>query len=253
MRILLILVFLMANINAMSWGQNGHRAVGFIAEKYLSKKAKKKLCEILQNQSLAYVSTWMDEIKSDSLYDYAYDWHWVTIPDGQTYDVAEKNSNGDIIMTVERIINELETGGLSAVKEQEHVKMLVHLIGDIHQPLHVGGGDDKGGNDVKVRWFYEDSNIHRVWDSDMIDSRQLSFTELAQSILITTKEQVKDWQDDSIHIWVKESIDLRDEVYDIPENGRIGYRYMYENWQHVEKRILQAGVRLAAVLNNIYG
>jgi hypothetical protein len=250
---LLIAALLLANINAWSWGQNGHRAVGHIAEKFLKRKAKKKLCRILENQSLSYVSVWMDDIKSDRNYDYAYTWHFVTVPDGETYDVAEKADEGDIIMTIERLISELEAGGLSAKQEQEHVKMLVHLIGDIHQPLHVGTGEDKGGNDVKVTWFNENSNLHRVWDSDMIESKQLSFTELAHSVLITTKEQVRDWQDDSVRDWAIESIALREDVYDIPENKRLGYRYMYENWPHVERRIFQAGVRLATILNNIYG
>lgn len=254
MRILIIITFLFFSTNAWSWGQNGHRAVGHIAERYLNKKAKKKLRKILENRTLDFVSTWMDDIKSDTLYDYAYDWHWVTVPEGQTYDVAEKNSSGDIIATIERLINELEAGGLSATDEQEYVQMLVHLIGDIHQPLHVGTGEDKGGNDVKVQWFRDDSNLHRVWDSEMIKSKELSFTELAHSILVTAKrDEIRNWQKSSIGEWALESIALRDDVYDFPENKRLGYRYMYENWAHVERRLLQAGVRLAAVLNNIYG
>lgn len=253
MRILAIILLFFINAEAFSWGQNGHRAVGHIAEKYLSKKARKKIRSLLDNQRLSYVSTWMDDIKSDSTYDYAYDWHWVTIPDGQTYDVVEKNSNGDIIRTIQTLINELEKGGLDRKNEQEHVMMLIHLIGDIHQPLHVGTGEDKGGNDVKVEWFYDRSNLHRVWDSEMIDSKQLSFTELAHSIDIQPLDKLKVWQNSTVLDWAMESMALRKQVYDIPDNKRLGYNYMYNNWDTVEKRLLQAGVRLAAVLNKIYG
>lgn len=253
MRIFIIALLLLINVEAFSWGQIGHRTVGHLAEKYLTRKARKNIRKLMDNQRLSYLSTWMDEIKADTAYNYAYDWHWVTIPEGQTYDVAEKNSNGDLIMTIERLIRELEKGGLDKKTEQEHVMMLVHLIGDIHQPLHVGTGDDKGGNDVKVEWFWDKSNLHRVWDSEMINSKQLSSIEFAHSIDHRSMDQIKKWQDSNVMEWALESMALRDQVYNIPNNKRLGYDYMYKNWETVEKRVLQAGVRLAAVLNNIYG
>ena len=165
-----------------AWGPTGHRATGLVAEKYLNKKAKKELLRILGGQSLAMASTWMDEVRSDSTYDYMSDWHWVTIQDGQTYDQSEKNPNGDVMQTIERIIASLKSKKLSAKEEVEYLKILIHLVGDIHQPLHVGGGNDRGGNDVKVMWFRTDSNLHRVWDSDMIDDTHLSYTELGESL-----------------------------------------------------------------------
>ena len=253
MRIVAIALLLFINVEAFSWGQIGHRTVGHIAEKYLTRKARKKVRKIMDNQRLSYISTWMDEIKSDDDYDYAYDWHWVTIPEGQTYDVTEKNSNGDLIMTIERLIDELEKGGLSKKVEQEHIMMLVHLIGDIHQPLHVGTGEDKGGNDVRLEWFGDRSNLHRVWDSEMINSKQLSSIEFAHSIDHQPLDQIEKWQSSNVMDWALESIALRDQVYDIPEDKDLGYNYMYQNWETVEKRVLQAGVRLAAVLNKIYG
>src|SRR6478736_2979822 len=134
------ILILGVSATAFGWGQTGHRATGYVAEKYLSKKAKKELDRILKGQSLAMVSTWMDDIRSDSTYDYASDWHWVTVQDGQTYGESVKNPKGDVIETIERIIAELKSKKLNAKQEEEHVKMLIHLVGDIHQPLHVGGG-----------------------------------------------------------------------------------------------------------------
>lgn len=235
------------------WGKTGHRVVGDIAEQYLTPLAQKEIKDILGHESLAMASTWMDEIKSDPHYDYTHDWHWVTIPDGQTYEETEKNPNGDLIKALRDIISDLKQGNLDARNEEEKLKMLVHLVGDIHQPLHVGTGEDRGGNDVKVEWFWDPSNLHRVWDSEMIDDSKLSFTELSNSVNHPTKEELKNWQSSGILDWARESMELRDQVYDLPKNHELAYEYNYNHFNIVEKRLLQAGVRLAAVLNEIYG
>ena len=250
--LVLILALTINTIAAFGWGQTGHRVTGWIADKYLDKKAKKELERILSGQSLAMASTWMDEIRSDSSFDYTSDWHWVTIQDGETYEASSKNKKGDVIQTLERLIKELKSKQLTANQEAEHIKMLIHLIGDIHQPLHVGGGNDRGGNDVKVMWFRVDSNLHRVWDTDMIDDTQLSYTEFAQSLESPDETTLKQWQKTTVRDWAKESMSYRKQVYDT-RNGKLGYEYSYYHLHIVRLRLLQAGVRLASVLNEIYG
>ncbi len=248
-----LFIILFSFSQAFSWGQTGHRAIGEIASKYLNKKAQKRLTAILNGESLAIASVWMDEVRSDKAYDYTADWHWVAIPDGKTYEQTDKNPNGDIIMTIERLIKELNAGGLDAKTEQEYVKMLIHLVGDIHQPCHVGNGEDKGSNDVKVQWFGKSSNLHKVWDSEMIDGKDLSYTELAKAVDVSKIEKVAKWQNDPLDTWVREAIGLRSQVYDFPEDKKLRYEYAYKNWDTVQERILKAGVRLAEVLNKIYG
>jgi hypothetical protein len=238
---------------AYAWGQNGHRVVGFVAEKHLSKKAKRKLMRILEENSLAEVSVWMDDIKSDGAYDHTHDWHWVTVPAGQKYEDTEKNPNGDLIMKIEELVQALKVGNLTLEQEQEYLKFLVHLVGDLHQPMHVGTGEDAGGNAVKVEWFGDRSNLHRVWDSEMIDSKALSFTEIARFLGEPEKSEIKAWQSSTVRDWAYESSSYLPEAYELPENGRLGYRYMYEHYDTVEQRLLQAGVRLAGLLNEIYG
>ncbi len=251
-KLLILFVLTLSYGYAGAWGQTGHRATGWIAEKYLNKKAKKELDRILNGQSLAIASTWMDEIRSDSTYDYTADWHWVTIQDGQTYEQSTKNPKGDVIQTIERIITELKSKKFTGKEEAERVKMLIHLIGDIHQPLHVGGGNDRGGNDVKIMWFRVDSNLHRVWDSDMIDDTKLSYTELAQSLDKPTPAQLTGWQNSSVRDWAYESMGYRKQVYDVGA-GKLGYGYSYKYYHVVRDRLLQAGIRLAGILNEIYG
>ncbi len=236
----------------LRWGQIGHRATGDIAEQYLTKKAAKEVKRVLGHESLAEVSTWMDEVRSDGAYDHMAPWHYVTIPEGETYETAEKNEDGDIIWAINKVVKELKAGDLSEKEEAENLKILVHLVGDLHQPLHVGNGTDRGGNDVKVEWFRENSNLHRVWDSEMIDDKQLSFTELSGFINHPTKKQIEQWQNSSVLEWAYESQDLLPQVYEMPNNKELSYEYSYKNWDTVEMRLLKAGVRLAGLINEIY-
>lgn len=251
-KVVSFILFTIVSLTAFSWGPTGHRVTGHIASKYLNKKARKALERILEGQSLAMASTWMDEVRSDSTYNYMTDWHWVTIPDGMAYEESAKNPNGDIIQTLERIISELKSKKLSPQQEKEYVKILIHLVGDIHQPLHVGRGDDRGGNDIKVMWFRSDSNLHRVWDSDMIDDTKLSYTELAESIILPPAPAIAALQKASVREWATESMTYRNKIYNIG-NGRLGYTYSYLCLDDVRTRLMQAGIRLAGVLNAVYG
>lgn len=248
---ILILAISCISLSAIGWGATGHRVVGHIANKHLSKKARLAMERILGQQSLAMAATWMDDVKSDSLYDMYEDWHWVTIEDNETYDQTKKNPKGDLIYALERIIAELKSKKLSPKEEAERLKMLIHLIGDIHQPLHVGRAD-KGGNDVKLTWFGSNSNLHTVWDSGMIDGTRLSYTELAESLYKPNAAELKTWQSTGVRDWAKESISYRKQVYDIG-NSKLGYEYQYKYFSIARERLAQAGVRLAGVLNEIYG
>ncbi|MBT1708801.1 S1/P1 nuclease [Fulvivirgaceae bacterium PWU5] len=251
-KIIILLLFTVCYAHVNAWGPTGHRATGWIADKYLNKKARKEIERVLSGQSLAMASTWMDEIRSDSAYDYTADWHWVTLQDGQTYEQSEKNPKGDIIQALEKIITELKSKTLTPEEETRRVKMLIHLIGDIHQPLHVGGGSDRGGNDVRISWFRNESNLHRVWDSEMIDDTKLSYSELGQSLDKPTPAQLTGWQNSSVKDWAYESMAYRKQVYDYG-NGKLGYQYSYKYFHIVRYRLLQAGIRVASVLNEIYG
>lgn len=252
MRILVSGLALLVSLDCLGWGATGHRVTGLIAEQYLTTKTKKRIEAILGQESLAMVSTWMDEIRSDSTYDYAVTWHYTTIPDGKKYEDVASNPDGKVVEMIEKFIVDLKSKKLSRKQEVETLKMLVHLVGDIHQPLHVGKPGDRGGNDVKVKWFRTDSNLHRVWDSDMIDDTKLSYTELANSLGKPDKLTVKKWQSASVRDWALEDMALRPSVYNIG-NGNLGYAYEYKYFSLARQRMLQAGVRLAGVLNQIYG
>jgi hypothetical protein len=252
MKKLLICLLTLISFPSFSWGPTGHRAVALIAEKHLSAKAKKNIAKLLGQQSLAEVSTWMDEIRSDSIYNFMTDWHWVTIETGKTYDQSPKNPKGDAIATLEKIISEMKKHTLDKKTETEYLKMLVHLVGDIHQPLHVGCCDDQGGNKVKVKWFGRDSNLHSTWDSNMIDETKLSFSELAVFLGELDQASLISLQKNSVRDWADESMSFRKQVYDIGD-GNLGYKYSYKYFSIAKRRMMEAGIRLAGMLNQIYG
>ena len=246
------ILFMFLAIQASSWGLTGHRVIGQIAEIYLTKKAGKEVKKILGTESLADVANWMDFIKSEPSYDYMKPWHYVTIPDGQTYASSEKEVKGDVIWALNKFISELKSDTLTLEEQQFALKSLVHLVGDIHQPLHVGNGTDRGGNDVKIKYFWQDSNLHRIWDSGLIDGQNLSYTEWVVRINHTNKTEVANWQNAPINDWAAESMAMRSSVYDIGDKKNLTYRYDYDHIAQVDQRLLQAGVRLAGVLNDIF-
>ena len=250
--ILFISIFLFS-VSVYSWGPTGHRVVGLIAERHLTKKAKKKIDQILNNETLAEVSTFMDFIRADNTKRHMTPWHYMTIPDGSTYEDAGTPEEGDVYVTINRLIDELKSKKLTEENEAFAIKCLVHLIGDLHQPLHVGNGEDKGGNDVDVEFFWSKSNLHRVWDSGIVGQQQFSYTEYTEWIDHAIEADIQKWQNQTVMDWALESMGHRPQVYDLPENGKINYRYNYDNIELVNERLLKAGLRLAAVLNEIYG
>lgn len=248
---ILLLVFIVNQ--TFAWGPIGHRVVGKIAELHLDAKTAAKVKAILGNESLASVANWADFIKSDPNWRKANPWHYVSIPDGKTYKTIEKNKDGDVVWAIEHFSKVLVDKKATKEQKAEAIKFLVHFVGDIHQPLHVGHVHDRGGNSVKINWFKEETNLHSVWDESLIDMQKLSYSEMVEFINHPSKEDVKKWKSEGIEEWMKESIALRDSVYDIVKNKdqykKYGeYLYNYKNIENLNRRMLQAGVRLAALL-----
>lgn len=239
--------------NTPDWGATGHRTVGEIAERHLSKKAKKQINNILNGRGLAMVSTYGDDIKSDKKYDKYYTWHFVNFPFDTKYETSKKDKRGDIVMGIQTCVDQLKDPNTSQEDKSFYLKFLVHLIGDLHQPLHVGRAEDRGGNDIKVLWHYDKSNLHRVWDSEMIESFNMSYTELAANSKTLSREQIKNIEKGSILDWTYESQALAKKVYASAKiDEKLGYRYSYEHFETVQSQLQKSGIRLAKILNEIF-
>lgn len=251
---LLLFIYQLAAVQLFGWGLTGHRVVGQLAEWHVNKKAKKQIERILGPESLAMVANWMDDIKSDRNYDHLNTWHYLTIEDGKTFDPKIQEAEGDAFTKTKMIIALLKKGGLSTKEEQEYLKMLVHLVGDLHQPLHVGRGDDRGGNDIQVTFFNQNTNLHRVWDSQILDGKQLSYTEMAKHLNRRANDKtVRNLQSGGIEKWLSDAMDLRSVIYNLPEDKRLSYPYVYKTFPVIENQLLAGGIRLAGILNEIYG
>ena len=238
--------------SAEAWGPTGHRAVARIAEHHLNPQAAQAVTNLLAPEQLAFVATWPDEIRSEAEWAKAEAWHYVTIPDAQTYDGTSRNQAGDVLEAIPRFEKVLGDRAAPATERTRALKWLTHLVGDLHQPLHVGRGDDHGGNDILVLWFNEPTNLHSVWDSKLIEASALSFSELVEMLDHPSSAQVQEWQATGPLEWARESQDLRGACYEMGDR-KLSYRYVHDHWPTVQRRLLQAGVRLAGVLNQVLG
>ena len=250
MRIVLASLLLVA-APALAWGPIGHRAVGQIAEERLGAEAQQAVRALLGDESLAEASLWADQIRSEPQWRMSAPWHYVNIPDGQAYDRARRDRDGDVLEALERFVAVLRYEGASRQDKVAALKFIAHFVGDIHQPLHVGRASDRGGNEIRVSWFGEPSNLHRVWDSEVISWQRLSPKSLLQSLQSRAPGDVAAWGQDSPLTWANESMALRPLVYSMRGTG-LGRAYLRDAGPVVEQRLLQAGVRLAAMLDAIF-
>lgn len=249
---LCFLVLCLLSFDALSWGKIGHRIVGEIAERELNSKAQKEIKKILGHESLSQVSNWPDLMKSNSSFDKYGSWHYVSVSDESSYSKSKKDPNGDIITALNHCEKILRAKTSTLVDKQFALKYLVHLAGDIHQPLHVGRKKDHGGNKIKLYWFGQRTNLHKIWDEDLIELQKLSYTEYTDYIYHVSPDQRKVWNETPALIWARESHSLRSQVYDFKAKKNWEWDYNYKNISTLNSRMLMAGVRLGGLLNNIY-
>ena len=168
-----------------------------------------------------------------------------------SYSKSKKSAKGDVVQAIKICKNKLSNSDLSLEDQAFYLRFLVHLVGDIHQPLHVGRAEDRGGNDIKVQWFGNDTNLHRVWDTHIIDNFQMSYTELTEHLNNNFDHtSIEELSEDE---WIDESQKLVNLVYSEVKNGdSLGYDYIYKNFDIIKSQLFTAGVRLAMTLNGIY-
>ncbi|MCU7554719.1 S1/P1 nuclease [Alteromonas sp. ASW11-19] len=250
-----LLVGVTASSSAWAWGQTGHRITGAIAQQYLSPLSQAAVMDLLPDSSLAEASTYADEMRSVQTEFWqrtASPWHYVTVPEGKHYHEVGAPEEGDAYSAIERFTATLKNADASREDKQLALRFLVHLIGDLHQPLHAGNGTDRGGNDVKVRFFWQNSNLHRVWDSQMLDQRDLSYSEWTR--WLTDKisaADIREWATTNPSDWISESTQLRDTVY--PEDANnMNYDYLHTHLPVAQRRLQMAGIRMAMYLNEVF-
>lgn len=260
MTILLMLDF----TAAYGWGAKGHDVVAAIAEQHLTGKARRKIDKILDGKSIVYYSSWMDNIQNSPYWENGYNktktWHYANVDKGLTYETMTKNPDGDVVQGLEFLTKEMTENydNLTDSMRVDYLKMIIHMVGDLHCPMHAGRLSDRGGNGTKVTWFRQETNIHSVWDSRMIDSaRKWSYTEWCDNLDRTDRKYRRTVMSGSIEDWFNETVEEADKIYDYVEStGEIvpalSYQFVYDFSPVLEEQLLNAGYRLAYVLNTIF-
>lgn len=256
MRIFLSLIMALNLIgvsSAAAYEKTGHRVVAELAERHLTDIARKNIAEILGKQSLAEVANWADEMKSnpDDYWRKANVYHYLNVPAGQTFENTPRNPRGDILSAYENFVATLKSKKSSRAQKEHALKFLVHIMGDMHQPMHFGHASDRGGNSIKVIWFDQVTNLHSVWDTFLVDKEKLSFTEWANFLDKATPEQIIDYQKSKPLDWVHEGLALRDIAYNVGDRN-FSWNYVYKCRPIIRKQLLIGGIRLAGVLNGIF-
>lgn len=251
---LLLIIMCLYSISCFGWGQKGHDTVAFIAENHLTDKAKAAVEAALGGNSLVYYSNWLDNASHTREYAYTKTWHYKNIDADVPFERAPLEEKGDIVTALNDQIALLAAGGLNSSDELLALKILIHLMGDLHQPMHLGHLSDLGGNLINVKLFNRDAKLHSVWDNDVVENtHKWSYSEWQFQIDRATEAEQQQITAGTIIDWAKETYLIAAEIYKAtPMNYKVSYDY-YSTWGPVvELQLLRGGLRLASILNSIY-
>jgi hypothetical protein len=259
--------------------------VAEIAQRHLTPAARVKVNQLLGGRTLADVANWPDELRSDPRFDKYKPLHYATVPNGvASYRDAQKDPCGDVVVAIDAFSAFLRTGkrtdlytvkaltdksdgtGKGACNPQETepitpdtaLRFLVHLMGDLHQPLHVGG-TDLGGNRVEVEWMDRwKTNLHSTWDDEMVDYERFDYTQYARFLDRASKADAARWLKGDTISWADEAVAMRPQLYIFPDDSgtpsvhKISYKYTGAQRDRMRQQLLKGGLRLASVLNRIF-
>ncbi|MDE7160567.1 MAG: S1/P1 nuclease [Muribaculaceae bacterium] len=239
---------------AYAWGQKGHDVVAYIAEKHLTPTTKAAVENMLGGRSIVYWSNWLDNASHTPTYAHTKTWHYRNIDADQEYDTAPRNRTGDVVSAINEQVYILSNPEASAHDQQLALKILVHCLGDIHQPMHMGHYSDLGGNKWMVKYFNSDKNLHSIWDSSIVESgHKWTYTEWQEQIDRVTPEEEALLMAGDADTWGRETYRIATEVYNTtPEGTNISFDYIAKWTPVIEDQLLKGGLRLADILNGLY-
>ena len=248
-----IFILLLIPFNLFGWGKTGHRVVGEIAEKNLTVEVREIVRDLLDGHSLANASTWADEMRSNPKFDKYSSWHYINLPIDKEYDEIPSTAN-NVITQISKAIEVLNSPLANREVKQFYLKYLIHMVGDLHQPLHTGREEDWGGNKIQVNFKGRKgaenwTNLHDLWDAGIIDDYKMSYTEYATKLMDIKK---LDFPQGNALEWSKESHSFVPKIYETTAGSYLSYDYVYEVLPIIDQRLYQAGIRLSTILNEIF-
>lgn len=253
-------LFIAATLNlvcvfsAGAWGQKGHDVTAYIAEQHLTPAAKAAVDSIFEGKSIVYWASWLDNASHTPEYAYTKTWHYSNVDEGVRYEEAPVNPAGNSVLAVKAQVETLSNPATSFEDMQLALKILVHVAGDMHQPMHMGHATDLGGNRVMVKFHGKDTNLHSVWDAAIPEAaHKWGFMEWQQMIDRATPEQEKTIISGTVDDWAKETLPIASKIYaTMPDGTDIGYNEVADWTEVVDQQLLRGGLRLAHLLNTIF-
>jgi len=248
----LILFGLLFTLNA--YDAIGHRVIADIAYKNLDCKTRHSVDKVLGKHGIIYASTWADEIKSDKKYDYCYPWHFQNLKDSMSVDdlnylLNNPKAEGEhLFYAIDQMITRLKRDK----KGLEALQFLVHFVGDLHQPMHLGRMEDLGGNKVKTMWFGKEINIHSLWDTYHKKKKKYTYSEFSDYLSDKFAGKRKQFAKYSINESVITCYNVRNNIYAYDMNNKNNYHYVYRFSDSLDEMLFRGGMQLAKILNEIY-
>ncbi|MBN7819060.1 S1/P1 nuclease [Bowmanella yangjiangensis] len=248
---LVSLVLSLLSGQALAWGEKGHRTVALLAYAQLSQATQQKVDALLKHKGfkdIGEASVWADKIREQKLPAYAHTgpWHYVNLPrDAEVFEMSRDCARPCIVSVLKEMQAQLQNGDKD--KQAEALAFVVHLVGDIHQPMHVSFADDKGGNTTKVKVKGDEVSLHYYWDGLVLKGLPRS-EQLAASLMEGSDDvQRSQWQSAPLSQWIAESFNLTRQVYANQSNVVDAGRQQRDQALAI-KRLQVAGARLASLL-----
>ena len=241
---------------ARAWGPHSHEVVAEIAARHLDPAARREVERLLGDRAdlaMREVATWADGVRDQPKYRDTGPLHYVNFKRGACrYDARRDCRDGRcVIGAVTRYTARLADRSAGDAERREALAFVIHFVGDVHQPLHAGWREDRGGNDVQVRIGRKGSNLHALWDDALARRAGLRVREHADKILKTRPAPGSlAWSAEAPVAWAVESCRIvNGDLY--PPTPDIDDAYVARMLPVVEQRIELAGLRLAALLNAV--
>jgi hypothetical protein len=225
-----------------------------MSESLLTDKAKQKVIAIFNNSSIAMMSIWGDFARSDSTFNYTHTWHYTNVDGGLTREafdtlIIQQNSGENVYQVMELTAHLKQNPN-----DTNMLKMLVHIVQDMHCPMHLGRAEDLGGNRIPIKWFDRTINLHSLWDDIFVDFQKLSYTEYATHLqrVYSLLKLVFDGDNATILDWAWETYQTTEIVYASQVYTEKPYIYNFKYVSLLENRLVTTAEHLAAILNYIY-
>lgn len=244
-----------------AWGPHGHQVVAEVAARELTPAARAEVEALLGDRAshaMREASTWADEIRGEAQWRHTGSWHYLNFDRGDCHYVARKACrNGDCVVgAIEREAAVLADRRAGSERRAQALRFVIHFVGDVHQPLHAGYRDDRGGNDFQVRNRHDGDNLHGFWDQDLLRAARGELKVMAHARDLQQQpgpEADRHWEPRAPAAWAEASCDIVQSDGFYPARGRITPEYIARFAPVADAQLRAAGHRLGALLNTLLG